>query len=47
MSVYKKIFFVLICFTVAAVGFLIKIPVALRGHDKLLHASAYFIAAAS
>lgn len=46
MSFYSKIIFVVICFLFAAIGFLIKIPVPLRGHDKLLHISAYFIAAA-
>ena len=35
-----------ICFLFDAIGFLIKIPVPLRGHDKLLHISAYCIAAA-
>jgi hypothetical protein len=28
------------------IGFLIKIPVPLRGHDKLEHAAFYFLAAA-
>ena len=46
MSFYSKIIFVVICFLVAAFGFLIKIPGPLRGHDKLLHISSYFIAAA-
>ena len=46
MRFYSKIIFVVICFLFAAIGFLIKIPAPLRGHDKLLHISAYFIAAA-
>ena len=46
MRFYSKIIFVVICFLVGAFGFLIKIPGPLRGHDKLLHISAYFIAAA-
>ncbi len=45
MSVFNKMVFVIICFAVATAGFLIKIPVALRGHDKILHSAAYFIAA--
>ena len=46
MSFYSKIIFVVICFLFAAIGFLNKIPAPLRGHDKLLHILAYFIAAA-
>ncbi len=46
MSFYSKILLVVICFLFAAIGFLIKIPVPLRGHDKLLHISAYFTASA-
>jgi hypothetical protein len=41
-----KIVIVIICFALAVAGFLIKIPVALRGNDKLLHAAFYFMAAA-
>ena len=41
-----KIIIVVICFICAIIGFLIKIPVPLRGHDKLLHSAFYFMAAA-
>jgi len=46
VSTYIKIITVIICFVFATIGFLIKIPVPLRGHDKLLHAAFYFLAAA-
>jgi hypothetical protein len=46
MSLLNKMIIVIICFAVATAGFLIKIPVPLRGHDKLLHSAAYFFAAA-
>ena len=46
MSTASKVTIVIICFILALIGFLIKIPVPLRGHDKLLHSSFYFFAAA-
>ena len=46
MSTSQKIILVIICFIFAVIGFLIKIPVPLRGHDKFWHTSFYFIAAA-
>lgn len=46
MSTTSKIIIVIICFVLAIVGFLIKIPVPLRGNDKLLHTAFYFLAAA-
>lgn len=46
MTFFNKMILVVICFAVATAGFLIKIPVPLRGHDKLLHGAAYFLAAA-
>lgn len=41
-----KIIIVFICFVCSLIGFLIKIPVPLRGHDKLEHTAFYFLAAA-
>ncbi len=46
MSTKLKIVFTAICTILATIGFLIKIPVPLRGHDKLLHTSFYVLAAA-
>jgi hypothetical protein len=46
MSTPAKIIIVIICFILAIIGFLIKIPVPLRGNDKLLHTAFYFLAAA-
>ena len=46
MSTAAKIVIVTVCVIFSLVGFLIKIPVPLRGHDKLLHSSFYFLAAA-
>jgi hypothetical protein len=46
VSTSGKIIIVIICFILAVAGFLIKIPVPLRGNDKLLHTAFYFMAAA-
>jgi hypothetical protein len=46
MSTSTKIFISLLAIFLATIGFLIKIPVPLRGHDKLLHTSFYIGAAA-
>jgi hypothetical protein len=46
MTASIKLVIVLLCLVLATVGFLIKIPVALRGNDKLLHTGFYFCAAA-
>lgn len=46
MSTTSKIIIVITCFILAIIGFLIKIPVPLRGNDKLLHTAFYFLAAA-
>jgi hypothetical protein len=46
MSTSIKLFILFICFVLSLIGFLIKIPVPLRGNDKLLHAAFYFLAAA-
>jgi hypothetical protein len=46
MSTTVKLIILFICFVLSLVGFLIKIPVPLRGHDKFLHGAFYFLAAA-
>lgn len=46
MSTSSKIIISILCIFLATIGFLIKIPVPLRGHDKLLHTSFYVGAAA-
>jgi putative exporter of polyketide antibiotics len=46
MRIHHKIIIVIICFLFALIGFLIKIPVPLRGNDKLLHTVFYVGAAA-
>lgn len=45
-STASKIIIVLICLVFALVGFLIKLPVPFRAHDKFWHAAFYFAAAA-
>jgi hypothetical protein len=45
MNSTLKIVIVILCVIFSLIGFLIKIPVPLRGHDKLLHTSFYFLAA--
>lgn len=45
MSATTKAIIVFICLVCSLVGFLIKIPVPLRGNDKVLHTAFYFIAA--
>lgn len=46
MRTSYKIIIVFICLVCSLIGFLVKIPVPLRGHDKLEHAAFYFLAAA-
>jgi hypothetical protein len=46
MTASIKFSIVLACLVLATIGFLIKIPVPLRGNDKLLHTGFYFCAAA-
>lgn len=48
MKMNKKYFFFLtgICFGLAAIGFMIRLPAAFRQMDKELHALFYFSAAA-
>jgi hypothetical protein len=45
MNTALKIVIVFLCLIFSLIGFLIKIPVPLRGHDKLMHAAFYFLAA--
>ena len=45
MNTAVKIVIVILCLIFSLIGFLIKIPVPLRGHDKLMHAAFYFFAA--
>ena len=42
----QKIFITFACFTVAFIGFMVKLPSAFRHMDKELHATFYFLAAA-
>ncbi len=46
MSTGLKLLILAFCIFCSLYGFLIKIPVPLRGHDKLMHAGFYFCAAA-
>ena len=46
LKAWQKILIVLICFAVAIVGFMIKLPPGFRHIDKQLHAAFYFGAAA-
>lgn len=43
---WQKVLIVLICFAVAVIGFMIKLPSGFRHIDKQLHAAFYFGAAA-
>lgn len=46
LTVRQKFLFAFICFAVAVVGFMIKLPSGFRNIDKELHATFYFLAAA-
>ena len=46
MRTSYKIIIVFLFLFFSLIGFLIKIPVPLRGHDKLEHGAFYFLAAA-
>ena len=46
LKTWQKILIVLICFGIAIVGFMIKLPSGFRHIDKQLHAAFYFGAAA-
>jgi hypothetical protein len=46
LKAWQKVLIVLICFAIAVVGFMIKLPSGFRHIDKQLHAAFYFGAAA-
>lgn len=46
LTVQQKVIVALACFTIAIVGFMIKLPSGFRHIDKELHAAFYFSAAA-
>jgi hypothetical protein len=46
LTSWQKVLIVLVCFTAAIVGFMIKLPSGFRHIDKQLHAAFYFGAAA-
>ena len=46
LTVWQKVFIVVVCFAIAVIGFMIKLPSGLRHIDKELHATFYFLAAA-
>lgn len=45
-TVQQKILFTIMCFSVAIIGFMLKLPSGFRHIDKELHAIFYFLAAA-
>lgn len=42
----QRILVVIVCFAIAVIGFMLKLPSAFRHIDKEMHASFYFLAAA-
>lgn len=46
LSTGQRILIALVCFAVAIIGFMIKLPSGFRHIDKELHAAFYFLAAA-
>ncbi|MGZ5254393.1 MAG: hypothetical protein ACXWV4_08560 [Flavitalea sp.] len=42
----QKILIAIVCFTIAIIGFMLKLPSEFRHIDKELHAAFYFLAAA-
>lgn len=46
LTLRQKLFIVFVCFAIAVVGFMVKLPPAFRHADKELHAAFYFMAAA-
>jgi hypothetical protein len=46
LSQAQKILIAILCFSIAIIGFMIKLPSGFRHIDKELHAAFYFIAAA-
>jgi hypothetical protein len=45
ISTSQKIFLTIVCFAVAIVGFMVKLPSVFRHYDKELHTLFYFLAA--
>ncbi|RYD78513.1 MAG: hypothetical protein EOP53_11095 [Sphingobacteriales bacterium] len=46
LKLWQKLLLTAICFGIAIIGFIIKLPAAFRGFDRELHATFYFCAAA-
>src|SRR5688500_4663454 len=46
LTVWQRVFIVIVCFAIAIIGFMIKLPSGFRHIDKELHATFYFLAAA-
>ena len=46
LTVRQKMLIAFVCFAVAVIGFMLKLPSAFRHIDKQLHAAFYFLAAA-
>ena len=46
LTVLQKVFIAFVCFAIAIIGFMIKLPSGFRHIDKELHAAFYFLAAA-
>lgn len=46
LTAWQRILVVFVCFTIAIIGFMIKLPSPFRHIDKELHATFYFLAAA-
>jgi len=46
LSSGQRVVLTVICFTIAIIGFMIKLPAGLRHIDRQLHATFYFFAAA-
>jgi hypothetical protein len=46
LTVWQRLLIVFACFTIAIIGFMLKLPSAFRYIDKELHTAFYFLAAA-
>ncbi|MEJ8844407.1 hypothetical protein WG954_18580 [Lacibacter sp. H375] len=46
LNIWQKLFIAVLCFGIAIVGFMLKLPAMFRGMDKEMHAAFYFLAAA-
>jgi len=46
LTISQRILLVFVCFVIAVIGFMIKLPSGFRHIDKELHATFYFVAAA-